>query len=417
MLPRYYFVSVMDEFEKLALEAIEEGKKISYTPQDPFVSFGFSANPFIETNFDELKKEEFLKPRFKSVIRYFTSVHNNFNENLRKHKGKDDSFILDGVLFGTSQSGVSSLVNFSHQYLKRMEEDLSDSVFADALELVEFNNNQYSIAQTIQNFRNFLGSQSIKTETIPLLVIDHADFLIEFFEDFRYALDRDFQYTPIVFIFSQAGWVRLKNQLAFTDYDYIEHMIPSQQISPLNEEEIFEILNLKLSKNNQIQNPFSKDIIRAVSKNASGSLLNAIKICTRLCEQCFYNGLDMGSIALVNDMSAFLSIDVNKEFFDLITLNDNTQTFILAIIAMKSTAYDLGITYDDIVNNLGIQKTSASHHLKQLQEKKYITKRTVNRKAFYRLKDELKTLADTYLMKNFEQKETHVRLESISDLI
>ena len=137
----------------------------------------------------------------------------------------------------------------------------------------------------------------------------------------------------------------------------------------------------------------------------------------RVCEECFYNGLDIASTSLVNDITSFLAIDVNKEFFDLVTLNDNTQTFVLSLIAMKSTAYDFGITYDDIVNNLGIQKTSASHHLKQLQEKKYVTKKTVNRKAFYRLRDELKTLADTYLLKSFEQKETHVRLESISDLV
>ena len=407
----------MDKFEKLALEAIEEGKKISYTPQDPFVSFGFSSNPFDEINLKELQKEEFLEPRFKAVIRYFTSVYNSFKENLSKRKEKNDSFILDGVMYGICQSGVSTLIRLAYQYLEKMYKELSGALLANAKDLVEFNNNQYSIAQTIQNFRNYLGSQSIKADTIPLIIIDHADFLIEFFEDFRYALDRDFQFTPIVFIFSQAGWVRLKNQLAFSDYDLINHMIPSQQINPLNEEEIYEILSLKLSKNKQIQNPFSAEVLKSISKNANGSLINAIKICTRLCEECFYNGLDVGSIPLVNDISSFLSIDVNEDFFDLITLNDNTQTFVLSLIAMKSTAYDLGITYDDIVNNLGIQKTSASHHLKQLQDKRYITKRTVNRKAFYRLRDELKTLADTYLMKSFEQKETHVRLESISDLI
>ncbi|OLS32110.1 MAG: hypothetical protein HeimAB125_12260 [Candidatus Heimdallarchaeota archaeon AB_125] len=406
----------MDKFEKLALEAIEEGKKISYTPQDPFVSFGFSANPFLDTNLEELQKEEFIEPRFKAVVRYFTSVYKSFTDNHNKKKDKEDSFILDGVMFGINQSGVSTLIKLSHQYLVKIYKELSDCILADAMDLVEFNNNQYHIAQTIQNFRAFLGNQSSKTDTIPLIVIDHADFLIEFFEDFRYALDRDFQNVPIVFIFSHAGWVRLKNQLAFTDYDLINHMVPSQQISPLNEEEIYEILSLKLSKNNQIQNPFSEDILKSIAKNSSGSLLNAIKICSRLCEECFYNGLDLGSIARVNDITSSLSIDVNKEFFDLVTLNDNTQTFVLALIAMKSTAYDLGITYDDIVNNLGIQKTSASHHLKQLQDRRYISKRTVNRKAFYRLRPELKTLADTYLMRSFEQKETHVRLESISDL-
>jgi hypothetical protein len=406
----------MDKFEKLALEAIEESKSTAYTPQDPFVSFGFSANPFLETSVEELQNEDCIESRFRVVIKYINKIYNSFLENYTKKK-RDDSVIMDGVLYGSSQSGMSTLISLSYQYLIMVHKELSKSVYADAYELVEFEDNQYSIAKTFQNFRNYIGRQSKEGDSIPLLIIDHADYLIEFFEDFRFSIDRDFQNTPIVFIFSQSGWTRLKNELMFSDYDLINHMVPSQKISPLNEEEILEILQLKLSKDGQILNPFSLDTLRLISRNASGNLINAIKICSRVCEECFYNGLDVASISLVNDITSFLGIDVNKEFFDLVTLNDNTQTFVLSLISMKSTGYDFGITYDDIVNNLGIQKTSASHHLKQLQEKRYVLKKTVNRKAFYRLRDELKTLADTYLMKSFEQKETHVRLESISDIM
>lgn len=407
----------MDKFEKLALEALEESKSNSYTPQDPFVSFGFDANPFLETSIEDLQNEEYIESRFRVVIKYINKVYNSFLDNCKEKKKDSDTVIMDGVLFGPSQSGVSTLISLVHQYLIKVHKELTNTVFSDAKELVEFEDNQYSIAKTIQNFRNFIGSQNTGGDLIPLLIVDHADFLIEFFEDFRYALDRDFQNTPIIFIFSQGGWTRLKNQLAFSDYDLINSMVPSQKINSLNEDEILEILSLKLSKNNQIQNPFTKEILQIISKNASGSLLNAIKICTRVCEDCFYNGLDISSLSIINDVTSFLAIDVNKEFYNLVTLNDNTQTFILSLITMKSTAYDFGITYNDIVNNLGIQKTSASHHLKQLQERRYVTKRTVNRKAFYRLREELKTTADTYLMKSFEQKETHVRLESISNLV
>ncbi len=405
----------MDKFEKLALEAIEESKSSTYTPQDPFASFGFSANPFLETDIDQLQKEKCIESRFRVVIKYFNKVYNSFKETQNSKKTEDS--IMDGVLFGSQQSGMSTLISLAYQYLIRVHEDLSKAVYADAYDLVEFEDNLYSIAKTFQNFRNYIGRQNVEGDAVPLLIIDHADFLVEFFEDFRYSIERDFQNVPIVFIFSQSGWIRLKNELAFSDYDLINHMVPSQKISPLNDDEILEILILKLSKNDEIQNPFSFNILKAISKNASGSLINAIKICSRVCEECFYNGLDTASVSLVNDSTSSLGIDVNREFYDLVTLNDNTQTFILSLISMKSTAYDFGITYDDIVNNLGIQKTSASHHLKQLQEKRYVLKRTVNRKAFYRLRDELKTLADTYLMKSFEQKETHVRLESISDLV
>ena len=406
----------MDKFEKLAKEAIEESKSSSYTPQDPFVSFGFDANPFLETTIDELQKEECIESRFRVVIKYINKVYNSFKEKNNKNI-KDHNVIMDGVLYGSSQSGMSTLISLVHQYLIKFHKELANAVYADAYDLVEFEDNQYSIAKTFQNFRNFIGSQSVEGDAISLIIIDHADFLTEFFEDFRYIIDRDFPNTPIVFTFSQAGWTRLKNQLSFSEYDLINHMVPSQKINPLKEDEILEILSLKLTKNKQIQNPFSLEILKNISKNASGSLINAIKICSRVCEECFYNGLDIASTSLVDDITSFLAIDVNKEFFDLVTLNDNTQTFVLSLIAMKSTAYDFGITYDDIVNNLGIQKTSASHHLKLLQERKYVTKKTVKRKAFYRLRDELKTLADTYLLKRFEQKETHVRLESISDLV
>ena len=161
----------MDKFEKLALEAIEEGKKISYTPQDPFVSFGFSTNPFVETSLDELQKEEFIEPRFKAVVRYFTSVYKSFRDNQRKHNTKDDSFILDGVMYGVSQSGITTLISLSHQYLVKIYKELSDSILADAKELVEFSSNQYQIAQTIRNFRTFLGNQSTKSGSIPLNVL------------------------------------------------------------------------------------------------------------------------------------------------------------------------------------------------------------------------------------------------------
>jgi len=407
----------MDKFERLAREAIKKSDSISYTPQDPFVSFGFEASPFLDVSLVDLESEIFIEARFNQIIQYLNKVHNSFTQRLEKNRKNNDGIIMDGVLFGSSQSGNSTLISLAHRYIVKASKKFQNTAFIDAKELVEFTDQQYSIAKSIKNFRNILGESDSLGESLSIIIIDHADFLVEFFEDFRYAMERDFQNTPIVFIFTHSGWTRLKNSLSYSNYDITNHIIPSERINPLTEEEILEILVLKLSKNKQIQQPFSIEILTDIANNASGSLLNAIKICSRLCEECYYNGIDIASKSLVNDIVSFLGIDLNKDFYDLVTLNDNTQTFILALIAMKSIAYDHGITYDDIVNNLAIQKTSASHHLKQLQEKRYLIKKTVNRKAHYRLREELKTAADTHLITRFEQKETHVRLENIVDLI
>ncbi|MHA1345553.1 MAG: winged helix-turn-helix domain-containing protein [Candidatus Heimdallarchaeaceae archaeon] len=408
---------MMDKFERLAREAIKESDSSSYAPQDPFVSFGFVSNPFQEVSLADLESEIFLEPRFKQIIRYINKVHNSFTQSLEKSQKDSDGIIMDGVLFGSNQSGISTLVSLAHRYIVKTSKKLRNTAFVDAKEHVEFIDQQYSIAKSIQNFRNVLGKSDSGGESLSLIIIDHSDFLVEFFEDFRYAMERDFQNTPIVFIFSHSGWTRLKNSLSYSNYNLINHIVPSERINSLTEEEILEILVLKLSKNKQIQQPFSSEILAYIANKTGGSLLNAIKVCSRVCEECYYNGIDIASKSFVNDVISFLGIDLNKDFYDLVTLNDNTQTFILALISMKSIAYDHGITYDDIINNLGIQKTSASHHLKQLQVKRYLIKKTVSRKAHYRLREELKTAADTHLITRFEQKETHVSLENIIDLI
>ncbi|MCK4896187.1 MAG: hypothetical protein KAS47_05220, partial [Candidatus Heimdallarchaeota archaeon] len=330
----------MDKFERLAREAIKESDSIAYTPQDPFVSFGFEINPFLEISLADLESEVFIEPRFKQLIRYINKVHNSFTQSLEKSRNNNDGVIMDGVLFGSSQSGISTLISLVHQYIVKTSKKLRNTVFIDAKDRVEFTDQQYSIAKSIQNFRNILGESDSGGESLSLIIIDHADFLVEFFEDFRYAMERDFQNTPIVFIFSHSGWTRLKNSLAYSNYDLINHIVPSERINSLTEEEILEILVLKLSKNKQVQQPFSSEILTYIADKSSGSLLNAIKICSRVCEDCYYNGIDIASKSLVNDVSSFLGINLNKDFYDLVTLNDNTQTFILALISMKSIAYD-----------------------------------------------------------------------------
>jgi len=402
----------MDEYEKIAKEAFEKGKEDSYIPQDPFVSFGFESNPFLETSIAELRKQAFLQPRVRKISHYIGKVFSSCLENKNEKRNRNESKTLDGVLYGSSQTGMSTLIWFTCELLKQHQE----ITYVDAKELVEFENLQYSIADTIRNFRNALGDLDTGTAALSIVIIDHADYLIDFFESFRDAFERDFQGTPLVFIFSHSGWTRLKSNLAYSNYDIHNKIVQSIHIDPLTREEITQILRMKLSKEGHIQQPFSQDVLSLVAQNSGGSILNAIKICMKICEECFYNGLDTASRPLVQDVTNILNIQKNKEFYDLITLKDNTQTFILSLISMKSIANNYGITYDDIVLNMDIQKTSVSHHLKQLEEKRFVTKQTVNRKAFYKLKNELFASSDSFLLPKFEQKEKYVRLENISDI-
>lgn len=405
----------MDDLERIAVEAFEKGKEDTYIPQDPFVAFGFESNPFLKTPISELRKEKYLRSRITKVSAYIGKVYSSNIERMKSKTKKNESFVIDGALYSTSHSGNTTLIRFTHHLLKKH----SNIIYADAKELVTIVDNQYYIANTVQNFRNFLGKYDTDSDPSPLVIVDHADFLVEFFETFRDAFDRDFQDIPIVFIFTHSGWTRLKNELAFSSYDLFNRIVQSVQIEPISASDIFKILAMKLSKDNRIQKPFSHEILDEISKLAHGDINNAINICTRICEECFYNGHDTASLNLVNDVSSILRLDKSQEFYDLVTTKDNTQTEILALIAIKSIANDFGATYEEIVANSDeiSTKTSASHHLKQLENKKYILKRTVNRKAYYRLREELKSLADTYLLPRFEQKDKYVRLESISELM
>lgn len=405
----------MDDLERIAVEAFEKGKEDTYIPQDPFAAFGFESNPFLKTPISELKKEKFLRSRITKVSAYIGKVYSSNIERMNSKSKKDETFVIDGALYGSAHSGISTLIKFTQHLLKKH----SNIIYADAKELVTIVDNQYYIANTVQNFRNFLGKYDTDAEPVPLVIVDHADFLVEFFETFRDAFDRDFQDIPIVFIFSHSGWTRLKNELSFSSYDLFNRIVQSIQIEPISSSDLSKILTMKLSKEGRIQKPFSQEIINRISQISYNDISNAINICTRLCEECFYNGHDTASLNLVNDVSSILRLDKSKEFYNLVTTKDNTQTEILTLIAIKSIANNFGATYEEIVANSDEinTKTSASHHLKQLENKKYVLKRTVNRKAYYKLREELKSLADTYLLPRFEQKDKYVRLESVSELM
>lgn len=408
-------VILMDELEKIALEAFEKGKEDIFIPQDPFNAFGFDSNPFFETSEAELREQAFLQPRIRKISHYIGKVYSSYSEQLETRKEKNDETTLDGILFGSSQSGLSTLIKFTISLLLKHQ----NLCYVDAKELIVFEDMKYQIAKSIQNFRNFVGDYEVSGKTPMLVIIDHADYLVSFFEEFRDAFESDFHDIPIVFIFTHSGWARLKNDLSFSDYDIYNKTVQSIEINSPNPSEIASILKQKLSIDSKIQKPFTQRIISYIAEISGESISNAIKICILLCQECYYEGRDVASTKLVNDVSSVLHITKNAELYDFITLKAETETVIriLSLIALKSTAYDYGITYEEIATNLKILKTSASHHLKQLEARSFIKKVQFERRAFYKLRDELRTIIDIYLLPKHEQIEKFVRFESISELM
>lgn len=394
----------MNELTKNARDAYEKGKKDTFIPQDPFISFGFEKNPFSDTSIDDLKQETFIQSRIRKVAFSVGKVISSQSEDK----------VLDGIIIGISQNGISTLVDLTLQLLKENAKELKNAIYLDAKNIVESENNRYLIAKSIQNFRNHLAATDTG-EPISLVIIDHADFLVDFYIDFRENMEFNFPETPFIFVLTSAAWARLKSYCITKQYDIYNHTLPSLYIDPLTKNEIEQILNMKLGVNGQIQQPFTKEIITLIATESRGSIINAIKICVRVCEDCFYNGLDFANQEIVIDISSFLGINLYKEFKEKLTLDDNSRIFIMSLIAMKSIANDLGITYDEIANNVGLKKTTISYHLSYLSKIGMINKQTINRKAYYRIIDVLKTAADTLLLPKFEAKEHYVKFETISD--
>ncbi|NPD87576.1 MAG: helix-turn-helix transcriptional regulator [Asgard group archaeon] len=399
----------MVNLEEIALEAFEKGKKDIYSPQDPFVAFGFENNPFLETPMSLLKNEFFLESRIFKISTCIANVISSFENKLKETKGP---VILDGILYGSAHSGISTLLKLVHSFLSKE----SPLFFLDAKDFVVFEEDKYSISKTIKNLRKLLGNYDIDNNVISPVVIDHSDYLIDFFEDFRSSFERDFPLMPIIFVFTHAGWTRLKTDLSYTNYSLLENAIQSVMIDPLKNDEVAQMLFHQLSIDGSLQNPFTNDILTYIAQKSVGNLKNAIKLCVKLCSECYYRGLDTITESLVDELIYSFGFQRIKEFYDLITMKSGEDRIIkiLTLISLKSLAYDSGLSYDEIFESTDIPKNTATHYLKQLKEKEFIDRKSIDRKSYASLRDEFKTLADTYLIQKYEQGSRYAKLEKIT---
>jgi hypothetical protein len=399
----------MSNLEEIALEAFAQGKKDIYSPQDPFVAFGFSRNPFLETPLSPLINETFLSSRTRKISLCISNVIASFEYKLTKTKG---TVILDGILYGSAHSGLSTLVKLVHSFLAKE----SPLFYLDAKDFVVFEDSKYSISKTIKNLRKLLGSYDFDSSVISPVIIDHSDYLIDFFEDFRSSFERDFPLMPIIFVFTHSGWTRLKTDLSYTNYSLLENTIQSVMIDPLKNDEVAQILFHKLSIEDILQKPFTIDILSYIAQKAEGNLNNAIKICVKLCSECYYRGLDTITEDLVDEIVNSLNFQRIREFYDLVTMKSGEDRIIkiLTLIALKSLAYDSGLSYDEIFESTEIPKNTATHYLKQLKEKGFINRKSIDRKSYARLREEFKALADTYLIPKYERGPRYAKLEKIT---
>lgn len=394
----------MDDFTEFVLSAYEKGKETPYLPKDPFIAFGFDGNPFSETSIQDIKKAKLLKPRIGKVATMIGQLINS----------QEQGDLLDAFIIGASHNGISTLISSLVHLLKTSNDELSNLILLDAKQLVEFEDNKYLPTASIQNFRKEIAISETMDNT-PILIIDHGDYLVDFFVSFRQSIEYQFPDLPILFILTPTAWVRLKSHVVYADYDLFNHSLPALYLEPLENEEIKTLLKIKLSNRDKILHPFTEEVIESIAYGANKSLKNAIRMCNKICEECYFNGLDYSNRRMVEDIRVLFKYTLIDEFMEIVSKDDNSRNFILTLLAMRSIALDLGITYEDLIENMNLQKTTIAYHLSQLSDKDIIHKRTINRKAYYRINDSLRTLTDTILMPIFESKERHVYLQGISD--
>ena len=387
----------MEGLEKFVVKAFERGKQTPFVRSDPFVLFGFEQNPFLETSISQIENQSFLRPKIYKVADVL---------------GKVVASKLEGVIVSHAHNGTTTVVNSVFSILKSQQKDFKDIAYVDAKEFVVFENFRYSVAESIMNFKK----EVLKNSDNPkIIIVDHADYLADFFVSFRQATEYDFPELKMVYILTPAAWAKVKSLAIYENYDLYNTTLPAIFLDSLTSSDIEEMLLTKLSINGSVHQPFTKKVIKFIAKISNNSIKNAINIVTRVCEECFYNGLDYATENVVRDLYTTLFHNVPITIQEIVA-SDDTKMFILSLVAMKSVGYDLGITYEEITNNIDLQKTTISYHLKQLEKQKIIFSKKIHRKAYYRLNPLIQSFADTFLLPKFEAKEQYVKLESITDL-
>ncbi|MHA1204939.1 MAG: winged helix-turn-helix domain-containing protein [Candidatus Heimdallarchaeaceae archaeon] len=401
-------MEIPENLRKFVKETIDRAKAIEFSSQDPFRTFGFQKNPFEQSvSFDEiiiLLEKGVINTNLSKIITLIADID----------KSRQNNLFLDAVLFGYRGSGVSTLVEKAHILVKNEIEEMQNSIIIDAKEIVSSKDLNYQPTFSSRNIINEIAKYDIHDEEIPLVIIDHADYLIDFFVTFLESFKFRFPKTSVLFVFSYPAWIRLKSLITTINYtdQFYNSTLPAIELSPLDEKSIYEILSVRLSINGQIQQPFSPEIVEAISENSLLNLHNAIHLTSLICKECFYNGYDKAYIELVNDISSLLDYNSFNEFYNYTNEEDSSRVFLLTLITLKSIGLDIGISYEELVSNLNIQKTTISYHLSQLLKKNIIVKRTLNRKAYYKLNSALNTIADLYLITEFSKKERRVKLSS-----
>ncbi|MHA1867860.1 MAG: winged helix-turn-helix domain-containing protein [Candidatus Heimdallarchaeaceae archaeon] len=403
-------MDIPENLRKFVKETINRAKAIEFSSQDPFRAFGFQKNPFEKkVSFDEINillEKGIINTNLSKIITLIADID----------KSRQNNFFLDAVLFGYRGSGVSTLVEKAHELVKNEITEMQNSIIIDAKKNVTIKNLSSQPTFSFNNIINEVAKHDIHDEEIPLVIIDHADYLIDIFVTFLESFKYRFPKTSILFVFSFPAWIRLKSLITTINYtdQFYNSTLPAIELSPLDKKAIYEILSVRLSVNGNIQQPFSSEIVEVIAENSLLNLHNAIHLTSLVCKECFYNGYDKAYIELVNDISSLLDYTSFDEFRSYTNEEDSSRVFLLTLITLKSVGLDIGISYEELVSNLNIQKTTISYHLSQLLKKNIIVKRTLNRKAYYKLNSALSTITDLYLITEFSKKERRVKLNSFT---
>ncbi len=398
-------MDIPDGLRDFVKETIKRAKAVDFSSKDPFRAYGFSGDPFkssvLMDEIDYLVNKKVIDVNMGKIITLIYDIINS----------RKTDYNLDGVIYHYNGSGATTLVKSTLELIKAEIKETSNVVYIDVEEEIELEDYGYKKSMTINNVINLVAEQDIGNEAIPLVILDHSDYLVDFFVEFREAFKYHFPETSLILVFSYPGWMRLRSHLIIANYSeqFYNNSLPAIELDALDSKGIEEILKVKLSKNGKIQQPYSDEVIEAIAETSLCNLNNAIALSRKLCYECFYSGLDRAHVELVYDLASLMDFTLVEDFEKLVKEEDSSRVFLLTLITIKSVGNELGITYEELLDNMNLQKTTISYHLSQLLKKRIITKRTVDRKAYYKLNEILLTVADIQLLAEFNRKDRKIK--------
>jgi len=406
---------IPNELISLTEEIIEKSQKLHDTVSDPFLAYGFDAKLLEKLSFKELNQLINLEKKTgTSVLLTNLTKFTTLISQLSKFRETNNP--RDAIIVSSRDSGTTTLINKSIMLIERTKASkkrFHKIVIFDAKNHMTSSLTKTSVASLVHYLRKEIATYE-DSDNVGVVLIDHADYIAESFVLFYDSIKFQLPDKSFIFVFSPPAWLRLKSYSISMGIDYYENFFVTR-FTPTTAKTVLNTLKIKFSSGDKILPPFTIEVLEKIANTSYGSIKSAIKLTKHLCEECFYNNVTYANNTMVKDLAALMGLNHYQDLLNIVQKEDLTRLTILAIIAIKSIGFEVGATYEEIIENLELQKSTISYYLSQLEKKGLVSKRRINRRAFYRLNALIAPFLDRIIIPKFEEQERYVKLQNLPE--